>query len=86
MSPRITGLASRVAKALEQLPQRQREIFLSIVRKDLTYAELAERYGVTTIEIAQDMAQALVTLAEAADQPQPNWRRRLRRWIARKVT
>ncbi|MGN6622464.1 MAG: sigma factor-like helix-turn-helix DNA-binding protein, partial [Sphingomonas sp.] len=76
----------RLVRALAQLPERQRAVYVAIARDGLTYDALAERFGVGVDEIERDFAAALATLAEAIDAPAVPWRRRFIRWISRKAS
>ena len=74
----------QLVRALAQLPEHQRAVYLALARDGLTYNALAERFDVGVDEIERDFATALATLADAIEEPAMPWRRRLVRWITRK--
>nr|WP_255586903.1 sigma-70 region 4 domain-containing protein [Hephaestia mangrovi] len=73
-----------MVRALAQLPEHQRAVYLALARDGLTYDALAEQFGVGVDQIERDFAAALATLAEVIDAPATPWRRRFIRWIGRK--
>jgi DNA-directed RNA polymerase specialized sigma24 family protein len=74
----------QLVRALAQLPEHQRAVYLAIARDGLAYDALAERFGVGVDEIERHFAAALATLAEAIDKPPMPWGHRLIRWITSK--
>ncbi|MGN6621154.1 MAG: sigma factor-like helix-turn-helix DNA-binding protein [Sphingomonas sp.] len=74
-------IRQRLVRALAQLPERQRAVYVALARDGLAYEALADRLGVGVDEIERDFAAALATLADAIDQPATPWRQRLVRWI-----
>ena len=74
----------QLVRALAQLPEHQRAVYLALARDGLTYNALAERFDVGVDEIERDFATALAALAEAIDEPAMPSRDRLIRWISRK--
>lgn len=54
-------------QALELLPATTRDVLLAHQREGLSYADIAERLGITTLEIEHHIAEALFTLGAAID-------------------
>ena len=50
----------RMVIALRKMTARQGDIFLSVRFDDATYAELAERHGITVEQVTDDFASALI--------------------------
>lgn len=55
-------LQNRLEKAIAQLPEKQRTVFLMNRMDELTYAEIAERLGLSVKAIEKRMSQALAEL------------------------
>jgi RNA polymerase sigma-70 factor (ECF subfamily) len=53
-----TLVHEHVRAAVQQLPQRQREVLLLHVAEDLTYVQIAERLGLTRRMVKRDLALA----------------------------
>jgi DNA-directed RNA polymerase specialized sigma24 family protein len=85
MSPHSADTASmaRLVAALQQMPVRQRAIFLAVSNDEQSYAELAGRFGISSAQVEQELARALVLLDEAADGRPITWRTLLLRWVRR---
>ncbi|UVO49489.1 sigma-70 region 4 domain-containing protein [Sphingomonas sp. SUN019] len=65
--PAGTARMARLAAVLRQMPERQRAIFLTVSNDEQTFAELAERFGISSAAVEQELARALVLLDGAAD-------------------
>lgn len=72
---------ARLEAALRTLPQRRRAIFLAVSRDGLSYAEVADRTGLSCKRVEREVARALVQLHRAVhcDPREPWWRRLWRR-------
>ncbi len=83
MSENLTEaeIIERLEAGLQRMPELRREIFLAIRLDDLSYAEIAERTGLSVKQVEREFARSMVTLLEAFDgrQPMPWWKRILRR-------
>lgn len=62
-----TGLADRYGEAIAALPQMTRQAFLSHQRDDEDYRTIAARLGITTGEVEQHVADALIAIGQALD-------------------
>jgi RNA polymerase sigma-70 factor (ECF subfamily) len=66
---------ARLARAIAQLPAREREIFEAVRLEGLSYAEVAERTGVSPKEVTRQTARALHRLdLMLTPRPRPWWR------------
>lgn len=74
-------IIERLEAGLQRMPNLRREIFLAIRLDDLSYAEIAERTGLSVSQVERHFARSMVTLLEAFDgRPTvPWWKRTLRR-------
>jgi RNA polymerase sigma-70 factor (ECF subfamily) len=63
----------RLERALLKLPRLQREIFLAVRLDDMSYAELAERTGLTVRQVERQFAKSLRVLWVMADDYQRPW-------------
>jgi RNA polymerase sigma factor (sigma-70 family) len=83
MSENLTEaeIIERLEAGLQRMPNLRREIFLAIRLDDLSYAEIAERTGLTAKQVERHFARSMITLLEAFDgrSPVPWWKRILRR-------
>lgn len=64
----------RIERAIRSLPRRQREVFCAVRFDDLSYAEIAERTGLTVQQVEQLFAEALFNISRHVDRP-GRWRR-----------
>lgn len=65
----------RLERALLKLPGLQREIFLAVRLDDMSYAEIAERTGLTVKQVERQFAKSLRVLwVMADDYKRPWWR------------
>ncbi len=86
MSENLTEaeITERLEAGLVRMPKLRREIFLAIRLDDLSYAEIAERTGLSVEQVERHFAQSMLTLREALDrQPEVPRRRILRRIVAK---
>lgn len=63
------GQAERYARALDVLPEVTREVFLAHQRDEQDFATIAARLGLTTREVEQHVADALLAIGRALDRP-----------------
>lgn len=72
---------ARLEAALRSLPRRRREIYLAARHDGLSYAEIAQRTGLSRKCVDREFARALLALHRAVHdrRPDPWWRRFLRR-------
>ena len=79
-------IIERLEAGLQRMPKLQREIFLAIRLDDLSYAEIAERTGLTVKQAERHFARSMVTLLEAFDgRPPVAWWKRVMRRITEKL-
>lgn len=73
-------LLARLEVALHSLPRRRREIFLAVRLDGTSYAELAEKTGLTVRQIEREVARAIAQIDRALDgrRPERGWRRLFR--------
>jgi len=83
MSENLTEaeVIERLEAGLQRMPKLRREIFLAIRLDDLSYAEIAERTGLSVKQVERHFAESLFTLHQALDgrPPVPWWKRVVRR-------
>lgn len=83
MSENLTDaeIIERLEAGLERMPKLRREIFLAIRLDELSYAEIAERTGLTVEQVERHFAQSMLALRDAHDghRPAPWWKRILQR-------
>lgn len=62
---------------LDRMPKLRREIFLAIRLDDASYAEIAERTGLSVEQVERHFAQGMLALRDALDgaPPIPWWKR-----------
>lgn len=74
-------IIERLEAGLQRMPKLRREIFLAIRLDDLSYAEIAERTGLSVQQVERHFAESLFTLHQALDGrlPVPWWKRTLHR-------
>jgi RNA polymerase sigma factor (sigma-70 family) len=69
-------LRRKYQEAFAAMPRKQREIFLAHRLDDLSYAEIAERTGLTLRQVERQIAKALYKLCKQMDgQPLSWWER-----------
>lgn len=61
------GLAERYARALAALPEITREVLLAHQRREQDFGTIAARLGITTREVEQHIADALLAIGQALD-------------------
>ncbi|MGH6617216.1 sigma factor-like helix-turn-helix DNA-binding protein [Sphingomonas sp.] len=64
----------QIERAIRKLPRLQREIFLAVRLDDMSYAEIAERTGLSTGEVGRLLAKALLNFVRHLERVPP------RRW------
>jgi RNA polymerase sigma-70 factor (ECF subfamily) len=74
-------IIERLEAGLQRMPKLRREIFLAIRSDRLSYAEIAERTGLSIKQIERHYVRSLLTLSEAVDgrSSVPWWKCNLRR-------
>lgn len=76
-------IIERLEAGLERMPKVRRQIFLAIRLDDLSYAEIAERTGLSVEQVERHFAQSMLALRDAIDgRPPIPWWRRISRRIA----
>ena len=76
MSDHDTELLRRLEEAVAAMPRRQREIFLAHRLDGLSYAEIAERAGLSVRQVERQMTRAIHKLCKQMDgQPLSWWER-----------
>jgi RNA polymerase sigma factor (sigma-70 family) len=73
-------LLRRLERAISAVPRRSREIFLAHRLDDMSYAEIAQRTGLSVREVERHMARAIYRLCREVDREPLRWWERLRRW------
>jgi RNA polymerase sigma factor (sigma-70 family) len=73
-------LLRRLERAIRTVPRRTREIFLAHRLDDMSYAEIAQRTGLSVREVERHMARAIYRLCREVDREPRRWWERLRRW------
>jgi RNA polymerase sigma-70 factor (ECF subfamily) len=73
-------LLRRLEHAIRTVPRRTREIFLAHRLDDMSYAEIAQRTGLSVREVERHMARAIYRLCKEVDREPLRWWERLRRW------
>jgi RNA polymerase sigma factor (sigma-70 family) len=67
---------ARIEDAVRRLPRLQREIFLAVRLDDLSYAEIAERTGLSVARVERQFARSMYNLMRNLDDPCRRWWRR----------
>lgn len=63
----------RIERAVRKLPRLQREIFLAARLDDMSYAEIAERTGLSVGQVEREIAKALVSIARRMNRQHRRW-------------
>lgn len=58
---------ARLWRAIDKLPPKCREVFLMGQRDDMTYAQIAEKQGISTKTVENQMSKALRMIRESAN-------------------
>lgn len=67
----------KIERAIRKLPRFQREIFCAIRFDDLSYDEIAERTGLSAVEVERLFAKSLRNFMRQLDwKPKRRWQRR----------
>jgi RNA polymerase sigma factor (sigma-70 family) len=74
-------IIERLEAGLQRMPKLRREIFLAIRLDDMSYAEIAERTGLSVKQVERHFARSLYTLVKGSEEraPVPWWKRATRR-------
>ncbi|MBU0555674.1 MAG: RNA polymerase subunit sigma [Alphaproteobacteria bacterium] len=88
MSENLTDaqIIERLEAGLQRMPKLRREIFLAIRLDGLSYAEIAERTGLSVEQVERHFAESMSALCDAIDgrNSAPRWKRILRRVAERR--
>ena len=83
MSGKLTDpeIIERLEAGLQRMPKLRREIFLAIRLDDASYAEIAERTGLSVRQIERHFAESMLALRDALNgrRSAPWWKRILQR-------
>ncbi len=85
MSERPTDpeIIKRLEAALQRMPKLRREIFFAVRVDELSYAEIAERTGLSVQQVEWHFAQSMLALRDALDGRQSaSWWKRILQRIA----
>jgi len=63
----------RAERAVDRLPGMTRKIFLAIRVEELSYSQVAARFGITVADVEAHFAVALRVLFEVMDEKDPWW-------------
>lgn len=66
-------LLRRLEEAIASMPRVQREIFLAHRLDDLSYAEIAQRTGLSVKQVERQMARAIYKLCKQMDGDPLSW-------------
>ncbi len=64
----IMDVRRRVLEALDDVPPRAREIFLLVWDEQLSYAEVAQMFGISVLTVRNQMSRAVRHLTETVGQ------------------
>ena len=67
---------ARLERAVLHLPRLQREILLAVRLDDLTYAEIAERTGLSAVQVERQFRRGLSTYLRLMRAGRLGWRER----------
>lgn len=67
---------ARINSALARLSEREREVFLAVSVDDLSYAEIAERLGLSAEQVMRLFGSALANMDRNLHEPRRCWWRR----------
>ena len=63
----------RAERAVDRLEEMDRRVFLAIRVEELSYSEIAEKFGITVPDVEAHFAVALRVLFEVMDEKDPWW-------------
>jgi RNA polymerase sigma factor (sigma-70 family) len=63
----------RIKQAIQNLPSRQREIFLASCQEGLPYCEIAARTGFSARQVEHQLAKAIYKIAKQMDGVPLSW-------------
>jgi len=66
-------LRRRLEEAVAAMPRKQREIFLAHRLDELSYAEIADRTGLSIRQVERQMARAIFKLCKQMDGHPLSW-------------
>ena len=73
-------LLRRLERAIRTVPRRTREIFLAHRLDGMSYAQIAQRTGLSVRQVERHMARTIYRLCTEVDREPLRWWERLRRW------
>ncbi|AJA07012.1 hypothetical protein SKP52_00310 [Sphingopyxis fribergensis] len=63
----------RAERAVDRLPRMTRKVFLAIRVEELSYSEIAARFGISIADVEAHFAVALRILKKVMDEKDPWW-------------
>lgn len=74
-------IIERLEAGLQRMPKLRREIFLAIRLDDASYAEIAQRTGLSVEQVERHFAESMLAVSDALEgrQSAPWWKRLLHR-------
>ena len=63
----------RAERAVDRLPRMTRKVFLAIRVEELSYSEIAARFGISVADVEAHFAGALRILMKVMDEKDPWW-------------
>ncbi len=63
----------RAERAVDRLEEMDRKVFLAIRVEELSYSEIAKRFGISVADVEAHFAASLRVLMEALDEKDPWW-------------
>ncbi len=88
MSDNLTDaeIVERLEAGLQRMPKLRREIFFAIRLDDASYAEIAERTGLSVQQVERHFAESMLAIRDALDgRPSVSWWQRILRRIVAKL-
>ena len=79
-------IIEQLEAGLQRMPKLRREIFLAVRVDGLSYAEIAERTGLSVQQVERHFAESMLALRDALDgRPSVSWWQRILRRIVAKL-
>jgi RNA polymerase sigma-70 factor (ECF subfamily) len=63
----------RAERAVDRMHGMDRKVFLAIRIDELTYAQIAERFGISVVDVEAHLAASLRIMMKAMDEKDPWW-------------
>ena len=70
----------RLERAMRKVPRATREVFLAHRLDDMSYAEIADRTGLSVREVEGHMARAIIAIDRSLNGPPLRWWERWFHW------